>query len=122
MNPEDSFSPPGTPGRGRRSVRSAALAAGVHVRSVDEVDACVERAADQVVDPLLIERAHHLPDLTATAERHRAEAQLADEHTGISKFSIVHRSSLSGSQSLALLVARRIATALRRRPRLAALL
>ena len=53
------------------------VAGGVDVRGVEEVDAGVERAADERVRLLLAERADHLP---LGAERHRAQAKLRDVH------------------------------------------
>ena len=66
------------------------LAGRVDVRRVDEIDAGIERAADERVDALLVDAADHFPHLSAAAERHRAEAQLGDEHTGVGQFPIVH--------------------------------
>ena len=42
------------------------------------------------VDRRLIEAADHFPHLSAAAERHRAEAQLGDEHAGVGQLSIFH--------------------------------
>ena len=62
----------------------------VDVRGVDEVDARVERAVHDRVDAGLIEPGDHFPHSAAAAKRHRAQAQLGDEHTGISQLSVFH--------------------------------
>ena len=51
-------------------------------------------ASDDRVDGRLIEAANHFPHLAASAERHRAEAQLRNEHTRIRQHAIFHGSIL----------------------------
>jgi hypothetical protein len=51
----------------------------VDIRGIDEIDACVERAAEEPVSFRLLQVAYFLPDPAAAAEGHRAEAQLRDE-------------------------------------------
>ena len=66
------------------------LAHRVDIRRVDEIDTGVERTEHERVDALLVETADHFPYLPPTAEGHRAETQLRDEHAGVGQFPIVH--------------------------------
>src|SRR5216684_3531338 len=52
------------------------------------LDAGVKRAPHNGVRGGLVEAPDHLPHLSASAKRHRAEAQLGHEHSGISKQSV----------------------------------
>ena len=58
-------------------------AAGVHVGGVDEVDAGVDRAADDAFRVALLQLADLSPHaFVAAAEGHGAEAELGDEEAG----------------------------------------
>ncbi len=56
------------------------LAVGVDVGGIDEIDARIERTADELVGVRLLKRADVVPDAAATAaEGHRAEAEFRNE-------------------------------------------
>src|SRR5215472_1993444 len=70
-------------------------AARVDIGGVDEVDAGVERAADDALRVVLLQPADLSPQaFTAAAERHRAEAELGDEHAGATERVELHRDLL----------------------------
>src|SRR6185312_10800050 len=70
-------------------------AAGIDVGGVDEVDAGVERAADDALGLLLLQPANLCPHAFVTAaERHRAEAELGDEDAGTAERVELHRGLL----------------------------
>ena len=64
--------------------------AGVHISGIDEVDAAVDRRADQLLGITLLQRADLLPDALATAERHRAQTQFRDEKAGSAERTVAH--------------------------------
>ncbi len=65
-------------------------ALGIDVGGVDEVDAGLERAADDAVDLLLAQLADRLPHARLPAEGHRAEAQLRDEQPAATELVVTH--------------------------------
>ncbi len=65
-------------------------AARVHVGRVDEVDAGVERLADEPVGVALAHVADLSPDAVGAAEGHGAEAQLGDEQAGAAEAMVAH--------------------------------
>ncbi len=66
------------------------LAFRIDVGGVDEIDAGLERAADERGRARLIERADRAPEAGAAAEGHRAEADFRDELAGPAERSIAH--------------------------------
>ena len=67
-----------------------ALAAGIDIGRVDEVDARVEGRADQLVRVLLLELADLAPHVVRPAEGHGAEAKLGNEKAAMAKATILH--------------------------------
>jgi hypothetical protein len=66
---------------------------GIDVGGIDKIDACVQRAADQLVRLRLIQLPNFAPHAALTAERHGAEAQFRNKQTGIAEFLITHLAS-----------------------------
>ena len=68
------------------------LAEGIDVGGIEEIDAGGDRAADDLVDALLVEAGDQAPlgILAGGAEGHGAEAQFGDEHPRISKLIVTH--------------------------------
>src|SRR5260370_39134591 len=56
------------------SEQDLGLAFGIDIRRIDEIDACLDRPADQRRGRRLIERADRAPEAGAAAEGHGAEA------------------------------------------------
>ncbi|MDT4867197.1 hypothetical protein FQZ97_1020930 [compost metagenome] len=66
-------------------------AVGVHVGGVDEVDAGIERAADEAFGLALLQLADMVPDAGRAAEGHRAEAEFGNQEAGAAEFAVLHR-------------------------------
>jgi hypothetical protein len=62
----------------------------IDVGGVDEVDAGVERAADQRIGLGLLQRADGAPHAALAAEGHGAEAEFRNEQAGAAEFSVAH--------------------------------
>ena len=64
----------------------------IDVGGVDEVDAGIERLADQALGIGLLQVADLAPDALAAAEGHGAQAQLGDEEAGAAEGKVAHDS------------------------------
>ena len=62
----------------------------VHVGGVDEVDAGVQRLADQRLGLALLQRADGAPHAGAVTEGHGAQAKLGDEQAGAAEGVVSH--------------------------------
>ena len=71
-------------------------AAGIDVRGVDEIDAGVERMADQAVGIVLSQITDLAPQLALATEGHGAKAQLGNEQAGLAEWVVAHGKLLGG--------------------------
>ena len=79
----------------RFAEHSLGLAARVHVRRVEEVDAAVDRARYEIVRACLIDFVHRREGSGARSESHAAEGEPRNDEPGVTETDVLHPEMMS---------------------------